>query len=282
MSHRSPLIDAAALLAASPAPLLLDCSFDLADPSAGEDAYAAGHLPGAHFVHLDRDLSGPKTGHNGRHPLRDRAAYARWMGSLGITPACDVVVYDRQGGMFAVRAWWVLRWMGHDRVSLLDGGLQAWVQAGGSLDSAVPPPRVPVDVPVRPEALPTIDAGLLQRELGHRQVVDARAPERFRGDVEPLDRVAGHIPGAVNRFFKDNLQADGRFKPAAVLRAEFESLLGGAPAERVVFQCGSGVTACHHVLAYEAAGLGTATLYPGSWSEWSSDPSRPVATGDAV
>jgi thiosulfate/3-mercaptopyruvate sulfurtransferase len=262
-----------------PAPLLLDCSFDLADPAAGETAFAQGHLPGALYVHLDRDLSGPKTGTNGRHPLRTRAQYAAWMASLGIDGTRDVVVLDRQAGMFAVRAWWVLRWMGHTGVALLDGGVDAWVRAGGPLTTEVqaPSPVAPSAVPA--PAMPTVDAPALLARLDGQRLLDARAPERYRGDVEPLDRVAGHIPGARNRFFKDNLQADGTFKPAAQLRAEYEPLLDGGTAEGAVVSCGSGVTACHDVLAMEVAGLGTATLYPGSWSEWSSDPARPVARG---
>jgi len=277
---KTPLISAAELRATSPAPLLLDCSFDLADPALGEQAYGAGHLPGAIYVHLDRDLSGPKTGHNGRHPLRTREAYADWMASLGITPTREVVVYDRQAGMFAARAWWVLRWMGHAQVAVLDGGLDAWVRAGGQLTTNVPAPSPASPSPAARPAMPTIDAATLLSRLPGLRVLDARAPERYRGDVEPLDRVAGHIPGARNRFFKDNLQPDGTFKPAGELRAEYEALISGA--REVVVQCGSGVTACHDLLALELAGLGTATLYPGSWSEWSSDPSRPVERSATV
>lgn len=274
----TPLIAVDALAARRPAPVLLDCSFDLADPAAGERAYAQGHLPGARYVHLDRDLSGPKTGSNGRHPLPSRDACAAWMATMGIAPGRDVVVYDRQAGMFAVRAWWLLRWMGHARVALLDGGHAAWVAAGHPETSAVPPPAPVAILPPGPPAMPTIDAPTLLAEL-HRVVLDARAPERHRGDVEPLDPVAGHIPGALNRFFKDNLQPDGRFKPAAQLRAEYTALLGRDDAAGTVVSCGSGVTACHDVLALEVAGLGTATLYPGSWSEWCADPARPVARG---
>ncbi|MBX3618688.1 MAG: sulfurtransferase [Rhizobacter sp.] len=262
------------LLVRRPETVLLDGSFDLADPAAGERDYAQAHLPGARYVHLDRDLSAPKTGRNGRHPLRTREAYAQWMGEAGVAPGTPVVVYDRQAGMFAVRAWWVLRWMGHAEVALLDGGLAAWQQAGGPLTADVPVPRAAPTYPTRPPALPMLEASELLSRLGEVQVIDARAPERYRGEVEPLDAVAGHIPGAVNRFFKDNLQADGRFKPADQLRAEFSALLDGRP---VVQQCGSGVTACHNLLAMEVAGLGSTALYPGSWSEWSSDPSRPMA-----
>jgi thiosulfate/3-mercaptopyruvate sulfurtransferase len=265
-----------ALRSHHPDTVLLDCSFDLADPSAGERSFAEGHLPGARYVHLDRDLSGPKTGRNGRHPLRDREAYAEWMGRMGITPVTPVVVYDRQAAMFAARAWWVLRWMGHREVAVLDGGLQAWQADGGTLDTRPATPPATPTYPALAPALPTIDADRLQASLDQVLVIDARAPERYRGEVEPLDAVAGHIPGAVNRFFKDNLQADGRFKPPAQLRAEFSALLDGRP---VVQQCGSGATACHNLLAMELAGLEAGTLYPGSWSEWSSDASRPMVRG---
>jgi len=272
-----PLITATelrALLGAKNKPVVLDCSFDLADTDAGERSYREGHLPGALYVSLDRDLSGPKTGLNGRHPLRERAQYAQWMGQVGIAPGTPVVTCDRQGGMYAARAWWVLRWMGHADVALLDGGLAAWQQAGGELSQDVPTPTPAAPYPLRAPATPTLDAQQLLSGLGEVLVIDARAPERYRGDVEPLDAVAGHIPGARNRFFKDNLQPDGRFKPADQLRAEFGPLLDGRP---VVHQCGSGVTACHNLLAMEVAGLGSTALYPGSWSEWSSDPSRPMA-----
>jgi thiosulfate/3-mercaptopyruvate sulfurtransferase len=279
MTIRPPLISAtelqAALAGAQP-PLLLDCSFDLADPAAGERSWREGHLPGALYVNLNEDLSGPKTGSNGRHPLAGRDDYARWMGRIGIAPGREVVVHDRQAAMYAVRAWWVLLWMGHRTVRVLDGGLAAWQAAGGALSQDVPLPVAAGTYPTLAPQLPTLDAAQLQRRLGEVLVLDARAPERYRGDVEPIDAVAGHIPGAANRFFKDNLQADGRFKPAGQLRSEFLAALGGrAPAE-VVNQCGSGVTACHNLLAMEVAGLGGAALYPGPWSEWSSDSSRPM------
>jgi|SRR5882724_2394415 len=280
MTPRSPLIGAEALralLASAAPPIVLDCSFDLADSSAGERSYGEGHLPHAQYLHLDRDLSGPKTGSNGRHPPPGRAQCAEWMGRLGIAPEREVVVCDRQAGMFAVRAWWVLRWMGHTRVALLDGGLAAWLQAGGSLTAQIDRVAPAAPYPAAPPAMPTLDAQQVLARLGTLRVIDARAPERYRGDVEPLDAVAGHIPGALNRFFKDNLQSDGRFKPAAQLRSEFETLWAEAPGTVVVNQCGSGVTACHNLLAMEVAGLGTTALYPGSWSEWSSDASRPMA-----
>ncbi len=278
-THRT-LISAAelqALLAGAAPCVLLDCSFDLVDPGAGERAFAQGHLPGAVYVHLDRDLSGSKTGGNGRHPLPERRALAGRAGAWGVAPGVQVVCYDAQGMPYAARAWWLLRWLGHDTVAVLDGGAAAWVAAGGALDRELVPPRPAVAYPLLAPCMPTVQTSELLAWLGRRPVLDARAGERFRGEVEPLDPVAGHIPGAINRFFKDNLQADGRFKPAAVLRAEFEAL-HAAPAD-VVHQCGSGVTACHNLLAMEHAGLAGSALYPGSWSEWCADPARPVARG---
>ena len=278
----TPLISATdllGLLASGPAPLLLDTGFDLADPQAGERAWAAGHLPGAHYLHLDRDLSAAKTGRNGRHPLPERAAFARTLGALGLVPGRSVVVLDRQGGMFAARAWWMLLWMGHAEVALLDGGVAAWQAAGGTLTTEAPRADAQAPYPERPSLVGTVSADELLARLGRVRLVDARAAERFRGEVEPLDAQAGHIPGALNRFFKDNLDADGRFRPAAQLRAEFDALLGHHGVADTVHQCGSGVTACHNLLAMAHAGLPGALLYPGSWSEWSADPARPVARG---
>jgi thiosulfate/3-mercaptopyruvate sulfurtransferase len=275
-----PLIDAPALrqrLAAGESLVLLDCSFDLTDPAAGRRGWAAGHVPGSVHADLDRDLSGAKNGSNGRHPLPERSAFAATAGGWGIAPGVPVVVFDGQGSPYAARAWWMLRWLGHTAVSVLDGGIAAWVAAGGTLvtDAVAPSPRPPY--PAGPQGMPTIDADALLAGLGRIWLLDARAGERFRGEVEPLDPVAGHIPGARHRFFKDNLGPDGRFKPAMELRADFDA--AAAPAGAVVHQCGSGVTACHNLLAMELAGLGVTTLYPGSWSEWCADPSRPVARG---
>jgi thiosulfate/3-mercaptopyruvate sulfurtransferase len=259
--------------------LILDLGFDLADTAAGERAYAAAHLPGAHYLHLDRELSAPKTGRNGRHPLPEREAFAARLAALGLESDTQVVCYDAQGGMYAARAWWMLRWLGHAAVAVLDGGRQAWVEAGGSLSAEAPPSRPGGFRPGAPLAQ-TLDADTLQRRLGSLRLIDARAPERFRGEVEPLDSQAGHIPGASNRLFKLNLGADGlHYKPAAQLRQEFEALLAPHAGAAVVHQCGSGVTACHNLLAMEHAGLAGSLLYPGSWSEWSSDPARPVARG---
>jgi thiosulfate/3-mercaptopyruvate sulfurtransferase len=268
-----------ALVASASPPVIVEASFDLADVDAGERAYRGGHIPGSHYLHLDRDLSGPKTGHNGRHPLPAREAFAATLARLGITPRTQVVALDRQGGPYAARLWWLLRWMGHEAVAVLDGGVDAWTRAGGVLGAALPTARAAPPYPPRPSLAPSIDGATLASELGRVRLIDARAGERFRGEVEPIDAVAGHIPGALNRFHKDNLDADGRFKPAARLRAEFADLLGTRLATQTVHQCGSGVTACHNLLAMEHAGLAGSLLYPGSWSEWSADPVRPVAKG---
>lgn len=279
-----PLITAVELrmLAAQPAGcVLLDCGFDLFDVGAGERAYAAGHLPGALYAHLDRDLSGPKSGRGpvdgGRHPLPDRSAWAERLGQWGIGPHTPVVAYDDQGGCYAARAWWMLRWAGHTQVAVLDGGRGAWVAAGGLLNADVAAPVAGPAYPLGDSTMAIVSAAELLQGLGRVSLIDARAGERYRGETEPLDTRAGHIPGAVNRFFKDNLQADGRFKPVDQLRAEWQPLLQ-AGAE-VVHQCGSGVTACHNLLALAHAGFGEGALYPGSWSEWSADPARPVALG---
>ena len=280
------LINASDLLDAvfgSAAPVLLDCSFELTDPEAGEHAWRLGHLPGSRYVHLDRDLAGDKvdaTGRfRGRHPLPERSRFAQRLGQLGITPSSAVVCYDAQGGPYASRAWWLLRWMGHADVAVLDGGVAAWREAGGALVTDQTPPPAAAPYPELAPALPSFDADTLLSRLGRVQLVDARAGERFRGEVEPLDKAAGHIPGARNRFFKDNLAPDGRFKSAADLRAEWTPLLAGRGAGELVQHCGSGVTACHNLLALAHAGLGDSVLYPGSWSEWSADPARPQAKG---
>jgi thiosulfate/3-mercaptopyruvate sulfurtransferase len=283
-THYTTLILAAnlaeRLTSAPESVLVFDCSFDLANPGAGENAYAGGHIPGAHYLHLERDLSGAKTGKNGRHPLPDRAALVDTLASHGLMQGQQVVAYDAQGGMFAARLWWLLRWLGHDSVALLDGGLQAWQGAGYALETA-PAGRKQGNFKAGAPLAVTVDAHALEQNLTthERLVVDARSPDRYRGENETIDPVAGHIPGAVNRFFKDNLGPDGRFKPAHTLRDEFKAVVGSTQPEHVVLQCGSGATACHNALAMEIAGLHGAALYPGSWSEWCADPSRPVATG---
>ncbi len=260
-------------------PVIVDCGFDLVDTEAGERAWREAHVAGASYLHLDRDLSGAKTGRNGRHPLPERATFAATLGRLGITPATQVIALDRQGGLYAARLWWMLRWLGHEAVAVLDGGHDAWQAAGGAVDAEPPAQRAAAPYPERAPLAGSTSADALAAQLGRVRLVDARAGERFRGEVEPLDKAAGHIPGAINRFFKDNLEVGGRFKPADQLRREFEALLGRDAASQTVHQCGSGVTACHNLLAMEHAGLTGSRLYPGSWSEWSADPVRPIARG---
>nr|WP_175800507.1 sulfurtransferase [Burkholderia anthina] len=283
-THYTTLISAANLaerLAAAPGSVaVFDCRFDLVDPNAGEAAYAAGHIAGAQYLHLDRDLSGRKTGTNGRHPLPSRDALATLLANRGVKQGQQVVAYDAHGGAYAARLWWLLRWLGHDSVAVLDGGLQAWETAGEPLTTDVPHPAAG-DFRTGAPLESTVDAAAVLANVTSptRVVIDARAPDRYRGENETIDRVGGHIPGARNRFFKDNLNADGRFKTGHELRETFTTLLAGTEPNRVILQCGSGVTACHNALALEIAGLHGASLYPGSWSEWSADPSRPVATG---
>jgi len=258
---------------------VIDCRHDLMDVELGRRQYAQGHIPGTQFASIDDDLSGPKTGTNGRHPLPDRARLAARFAAWGIGSDTQIVAYDASGGQFAARLWWLARWLGHDKVALLDGGWPLWLAETG-LASIEPPARPPGRFTAGESLEGVVSAHELQRLLVNRSalLVDARAPERYEGRLEPIDPVAGHIPGAVNRFWQANL-ADGRFKPAAQLRGEYEQLLAGRSPAQVVAQCGSGVTACHHLLAMHVAGLPGARLYAGSWSEWIADPSRPVATG---
>jgi thiosulfate/3-mercaptopyruvate sulfurtransferase len=273
------LISAAELMAqhkSAHPPVLLDCSFDLADTEAGRRAWQTAHLPGAFYLHLDTDLSGPKREGTGRHPLPERAALAATFGACGIGSTTPVVTYDAQGGPYAARAWWLLCWLGHDDVAVLDGGIAAWRAAGGAMDTHAPAHVETQSYPPHAGAWPTVDAAAVRAGLGRLNLVDARAGERFRGEVEPLDRAPGHIPGARHRFFKDNLDANGCFKSAAALREAWQPF---AASGDLVHYCGSGVTACHNLLAAAHAGLGMGTLYPGSWSEWSSDPARPQAKG---
>ena len=260
--------------------VVLDCRHDLAKLDAGQQAYAEGHIPNAQFAHLDHELAGEKVGadgkFHGRHPLPDRAAFIATLRQWGINDNTQVVAYDAHGGMFAARLWWMLKWVGHDAVAVLNGGLPAWL-AHGMFVSMEASPRTLGTLTDKPALLASINADDILKSLNDatRTIVDARAPDRFRGENETLDPIGGHIPGAKNRFFKDNLQADGRFKSADQLRSEFSELTKNP--EAAVMQCGSGVTACHNVLALEVAGLTGAALYPGSWSEWCSDPARPVA-----
>ena len=272
------LVDVATLQAHldDPSWLVVDVRHQLADTGYGERAYAAGHIPGAVFLHCDRDLSGSMTGSNGRHPLPDAEKLAKRLGEIGVGATTQVVVYDDAQGMIAGRLWWLLRWLGHDSVALLDGGLQAWQAASGALTGVLPILSAQTFVARPQDRLVKADYVLERIETPHMHLVDARSADRFRGENETIDPVGGHIPGAVNRFFKDNLQPDGRFKPAAELRAEWLAVLAGALPDQVVHQCGSGVSACLNMLAMEIAGLPGSLLYAGSWSEWCADPGRPV------
>jgi thiosulfate/3-mercaptopyruvate sulfurtransferase len=259
---------------------VIDVRHDLLDPTAGPRAYAEGHIPGAAFAHIDHDLSGGKTGRNGRHPLPARPdlvqAFRRW----GVNDDTQLVAYDAQGGNFAVRLWWLARWLGHARVAVLDGGWPAWL-AKTSWSSKELPEREPGRFSDRGSLVPLMEVDDVVRNLATRErvVLDARTPERFRGEQEPIDPVAGHIPGALNRPWQRNLNPDQTFKSAAQLRQEFGSALPAVPPQSVAHQCGSGITACHNILAMEIAGLPGSALYAGSWSEWIADPARPVATG---
>ncbi|WP_317202647.1 sulfurtransferase [Janthinobacterium sp.] len=262
--------------------VVLDCRHDLMHPDAGRAAYAAGHIQNAQFANVDADLSGAKSGPDGafrgRHPLPERAALLETLRAWGINDTSQVLAYDAHGGMFAARLWWLLRWVGHPAVAVLDGGLAAWQAQGLPLVTPVAP-RARGDIVEKHTLTRTVGAAevLANLEQKTQTVVDARAPDRYRGENETIDPVGGHIPGARNRFFKDNLQADGRFKPGGELKREFAPLFDSA--QSAIMQCGSGVTACHNLLALELAGLHGAALYPGSWSEWCADPARPVAHG---
>jgi len=262
---------------ADPSWAVVDCRFKLADESWGEREYLARHVPGAQFAHLERDLSGTKTGRNGRHPLPDVAALGHVFGRLGIADGVQVVAYDQDTGMFASRLWALLRWLGHDAVAVLDGGLSRWVAEGRSTSSGLEHRTArEFKSVVRSEMMVStqdIQSGMARADW---RLLDARAPERYRGETEPLDRVPGHIPGALNHFFQRNLDDSGRFLPPEALRARFHDALGDISGDHVVCYCGSGVTACHNLLALEQAGVHGAKLYPGSWSEWSSDPERPI------
>lgn len=281
-----------ALLASDQLCRVFDCSFDLMQPAAGAAMYAQAHIPGAVYAHLDQHLSAPKdpaTGKpvpgtaasGGRHPLPTREAFAAWLGSVGLDNTQQAVVYDRQGANYCGRLWWMLKWAGHANVAVLDGGLQAWQAAGGALASGPQGAFSARNYVLEPELLALKATKTIAENLGHagQTVLDARGAPRFRGEVEPLDPIAGHIPGALNRPFTDNLGPDGRFKPAAQLKAEFLALLGERDPATVVHHCGSGVSAVPNILAMEVAGLGPTALYAGSWSEWSNTPGLPVAQG---
>jgi thiosulfate/3-mercaptopyruvate sulfurtransferase len=265
---------------AAPDWVVFDCRHDLMAPERSRAEYARSHIPGARFMHMDEDLSAPKTGRNGRHPLPDPETLMKKLGDAGVDSGKQVVAYDAQGGMAAARLWWLLRWVGHLPVAVLDGGWNRWVDEGRPQDSDTPRPE-----PTRFKGNPrgtAVSAESVRSRLGDGTMLllDARAPDRFRGQNETIDPVGGRIPGSRNRFYRDNLDASGRFKAPEVLKEEFRSALGPRSPEDVVNYCGSGVSACHNLLAMEVAGLRGARLYPGSWSEWIADPSRPVASGE--
>lgn len=296
----TPLISATQLqaLIASGAPLMVfDCSFDLMQASAGAQQYAQAHIPGAVHADLNQHLSArhgapgasgtvtaqqaDKPASGGRHPLPSRERFAMWLSSVGFANNMQAVVYDRQGANYCGRLWWMLKWVGHDAVAVLDGGLQAWQANGGAVNSGDEPAHFQSNFALGAPLRRLATASDVLAGLGSpaQTVIDARAGARYRGEVEPLDPVAGHIPGALNRPFAENMGADGRFKPAATLRAEFDALLAGRDPATVVHQCGSGVSALPNLLAMEVAGLGPTALFAGSWSEWCSDPARPVEKG---
>ncbi len=260
--------------------ILFDCRFNLADPAWGRAQYLQGHIPGARFADLDQDLSSPIGPDTGRHPLPAPGLLVTKLAAWGVTADRQVVVHDDAGSGFAVRLWWLLRWLGHDRVAVLDGDLRAWVAEGREItDQVAPPAPADFDAQLQDDAWVSTDTLAANLETGRYQVVDARAAERFRGEVEPIDPVAGHIPGAINLPLTENLDATGRFLPPARLRERFLTGIGDTPPERVLHSCGSGVNACHNLLAIEVAGLTGSRLYAGSWSEWIRSPKRPVATG---
>ena len=286
MSYRTLITtaDLARLLSSGvhdPAHVVIDCRFKLDDVGWGEREYTNGHIPGARYAHLDRDLSGPKTGTNGRHPLPDPTVLAAILGRLGVARGAQVIAYDQGNGMFASRLWWLLRWMGHDEVAVLDGGLAKWMSEGRPAAAGGEPPstRVFHGAPNSAMTIAVATVADMARGTGTATLVDARAAERYRGEVEPLDRVAGHIPGAKNFFFQQNLNDAGTFRSPDDLRARWQAAIGESPVDAVVCYCGSGVTACHNLLALEHAGLHGAKLYPGSWSEWCADETRPIETG---
>jgi len=257
-----------------------DCRFDLAAPEAGYNAYLAAHIPFAAYASLERHLSGAKTGSNGRHPLPAARDLVRFLRSHGVGNETQVIAYDARDGVYAARLWWLLRWLGHERVAVLNGGLAAWQAAALPLDARSVVTATEGDFAERPGHARFASLAMIEnREREHLALIDARAANRYRGEIEPIDAVAGHIPGALNRPYTENLDASGRFLPPGELRLAFAPLIGAVPVENVVHQCGSGVTACHNLLAMEIAGLHGSMLYPGSWSEWCADPSRAVATG---
>jgi thiosulfate/3-mercaptopyruvate sulfurtransferase len=264
-----------------PAWAVFDCRFVLADPAAGPKRYVEGHIPGSRHLHLDKDLASPVSLDTGRHPLPDPARLAELLGRMGIDDDIQVVAYDDAGGAYAARLWWLLRWLGHRQAAVLDGGSQRWLQEGRPVTTELPQ-REPRKFTVQLQTgMWVTTAEVLELVNGRKrgQLMDARGASRYRGEEEPIDPVAGHVPGAINLPFSENLAADGRFKEPAVLAGRFEQALAGLSPAQAISMCGSGVTACHNLLAMETAGLTGARLYAGSWSEWIRDASRPVARG---
>ncbi|MEY4863211.1 MAG: 3-mercaptopyruvate sulfurtransferase [Pseudomonadota bacterium] len=265
--------------------IVVDARHDLMQPQAGALGYAEGHIPGARFVAMDADLSAAKNGRNGRHPMPSQEQVRALLAGLGLQPEQQLVVYDTSGGLMASRLWWMARWVGHARVAVLDGGLPAWQRAGYPVTTELPtvqpctpwPERAPLERLMQLQEMVGISAQAGQS--GIPCILDARSAERFRGETEPMDPVAGHIPGSLNRPSGANLRENGCFKPAQVLAQEFRSVIGDRPGKLVIQSCGSGVSACHNQLAMVHAGMEGAGLYGGSWSEWCSDPARPVAVG---
>lgn len=260
-----------------PAWVIFDCRHDLFDPAKGERQYRQGHIPGAHFASIDTDLSGDKTGSNGRHPLPPPAAFTSFLARHGVSNTSTIVAYDDVGGQFASRLWWMARWIGLTKLLLLDGGIPKWIAEGRELATEVP---APAPAPLRGQADPLMvwSAADVLAHIDDTNIslLDARPAERYRGETEPIDPVAGHIPGAANRFYKANLNADLTFRAADEIEREFTALTNHKPADQVVHYCGSGVTACANFFAMEYAGLAGSKLFAGSWSEWVSDPARPV------
>ena len=262
--------------------VVLDASHDLFDPTLGRRTHETGHLPNARFVSLDSDMGGPKTGTNGRHPLPTRDQVVAVMRELGVNDDTQVVVYDQCEGMYASRVWWTLNWLGHRDVAVLDGGLQAWQRVGGEVQTTLARSAPLGNFSDRGVGMSVVayEDVLDNVKTAERLVIDARAEDRFAGQNETLDPVGGHIPGAINHFYKQNLNSDGTFKTAEQITAQFQSLIGQRRAEYLIMQCGSGVSACHNLLALQWVGLGTAPLYVGSWSEWCSREGAPIATGE--
>jgi thiosulfate/3-mercaptopyruvate sulfurtransferase len=281
MTPFTTLIDAKSLAGLDRDDLVVvDCRFDLGDTAWGESSYSAAHIPGASYLHLDRDLSGPVTPASGRHPLPDPEDFAKRLGSIGVGDGCQLVACDQGNGAYAARLWWLARWIGLRDVAVLDGGLAAWRAAGLPLDQSIPARPIRSITP-RVDALAWLGSDAideLRSKPGHL-LLDARGAERFAGRNETIDPVAGHVPGARSHPFTLNLGADGRFLGRDALRRHWLTVLGSLPSSAVVAMCGSGVTACHNLLALEHAGLGGGRLYAGSWSEWIRDPRRPIAVG---